>query len=40
MENKIYQKNNCLIVKLIYVYKGIEKTPKSKLWRLVNLYCI
>lgn len=37
--NENHQKNNTLIVKLVYVYEGIEpEAPKSKRHRLVNPY--
>ena len=38
-ENENHQKNNCLIVKLVYIYEGIEnESPKSKRHCLVNPY--
>lgn len=38
-ENENHQKNNCLLVKLVYIYEGIEKeSPKSKRYCLVNPY--
>lgn len=38
-ENENHQKNNCMIVKLVYLYEGIEnESPKSKRHCLVNPY--
>lgn len=38
-ENGSHQKNNCLIVKLVYVHEGIEpEAPQSRRHRLVNPY--
>ncbi|MEI3304535.1 MAG: ISLre2 family transposase [Lachnospiraceae bacterium] len=38
-ENENHQKNNCLLVKLVYIYEGIENaSPKSKRHCLVNPY--
>lgn len=38
-ENENHQKNNCMIVKLVYIYEGIEnESPKSKRHCLVNPY--
>ena len=38
-ENENHQKNNSLIVKLVYIYEGIEnESPKSKRHCLVNPY--
>ena len=39
IENERHQKNNGAIVKLIYVYEGMEqKSPKSKRHQLKNSY--
>jgi hypothetical protein len=38
--NEHNRKNNCALVKLIYVYEGIEpESPKSKRHRLINRHC-
>ena len=39
IENENYQKNNCLLTKLVYVHEGIEKeAPKSTRHKLINPY--